>query len=71
MRSLRQKKIQSQLVYAALLQLEYVLALIAGVLLGSAHWVIFAICLILTLSLGFVTTLMYWKLISEANKPTS
>ena len=61
-------QVKSQLIYAALLQLEYVLALIAGVLLGSAHWVIFVICLILTLSLGFVTTLMYWHLMDKINE---
>jgi hypothetical protein len=55
-----------RILYAGLLQLEYVLALIAGVVLGSGHWVIFVVCLALTLLLGFVTTWLYWKLMDKS-----
>ena len=54
-----------RLVYAGLLQLEYVLALVTGVLLGAEHWVMFGICLALCLALGFVTTWLYWRLMDE------
>jgi hypothetical protein len=58
---------KNRLVYASLLQLEYVLALITGVLLGSEKWLMFGISLVLCLLLGFVTTWLYWNLMDEAN----
>jgi len=56
------KSLRVRMIYAGLLQLEYVLALVAGVVLGSQQWLLFSICLALTLLLGFVTTWLYWKL---------
>ena len=55
-------------VYAVLLQLEYVLALVSGVLLGAERWLLFGVCLTLTLSLGFVTTWMYWGLMDRVGR---
>ncbi len=51
-----------RIVYASLLQLEYCLALITGVLLGAEKWLLFSICLVLTCGLGYATTYLYWKL---------
>jgi hypothetical protein len=51
-----------RLLYASLLQIEYVMALVTGVLLGMEKWVYFGICLALTCGLGFVTTFLYWRL---------
>lgn len=58
----------NRLVYATLLQIEYVLALVAGVLVGGKHWLIAVIALVLTCVLGFGTTWLYWKLIDSVNK---
>jgi hypothetical protein len=57
-----------RLVYATLLQIEYVLALVSGVLLGSEKWLLFTVCLVLTCVLGFVTTSMYWVLFDRGMK---
>ncbi len=57
-----------RLVYAVLLQLEYILALVAGVLLGSEHWLMFGVSLALTLTLGFVTTALYWLIMDRTTK---
>ena len=51
-----------RVVYASLLQLEYILALMTGVMLGAEKWLYFSICLTLALLLGFATTWLYWKL---------
>jgi hypothetical protein len=56
------KKINLRVVYASLLQLEYVLALVTGVLLGAEKWTFFITCLVLTCALGFVTTSLYWRI---------
>ncbi len=48
--------------YADLLNLEYLLGLVAAFLLGAEKWIPGAICLVLTLGLGRVTTKFYWKL---------
>jgi hypothetical protein len=53
--------------YAGLLQLEYVLALVSGVLLGYERWLMFGISLTLCLVLGFVTTWMYWTLMDDVD----
>ena len=58
---------QSRPVYATLLQIEYILALTTSYLLGAKLWVLFIICLALTLLIGFGTTAMYWKLMDRAN----
>lgn len=58
-------------VYASLLQLEYVFALVAGVLLGSSKWAMFALCLALTLLLGFVTTALYWSILDDSQRIAS
>jgi hypothetical protein len=55
-------------IYASLLQLEYILALATGVLLGAEKWIMFVICLVLCLVLGFVTTAFYWKLMDYTTK---
>ena len=60
MRSLR-------LLYATLLEIEFVLALSTSYLLGAQKWALCFICLALTLLLGFVTSLMYWRLLDQAN----
>jgi len=52
-----------RLVYATLLQLEFVLALMTGVLLGAEKWLYFSICLVLTCALGLGTTWLYWHLL--------
>ena len=57
-----------RLVYATLLQAEYILALMTGVLLGAEKWLYFSICLILSLALGFVTTALYWHLFDKGLK---
>jgi len=57
-----------RVIYAGLLQLEYVLALITGVLLGSEKWLMFVVCLVLALALGFVTTFLYWHLMDLTTK---
>jgi len=57
-----------RILYAILLQVEYVLALVSGVLLGSERWLMFVICLVLTLLLGFVTTWLYWILFDKGIK---
>ena len=54
--------------YATLLQAEYVLALISGVLLGSGKWLMFGISLALTCALGFVSTWLYWRLMDLTTK---
>lgn len=48
--------------YADLLNLEYLLGLVAAFLLGAADWILGVICLVLTLVLGRVTTKFYWRL---------
>jgi ABC-type bacteriocin/lantibiotic exporter with double-glycine peptidase domain len=57
--------------YAILLQIEYILALVTGVLLGAHSWLMFTISLVLTCVLGCGTTWLYWRLIDQANHPTS
>jgi hypothetical protein len=59
---------RSCLRYANLLNLEHVLGLGVAYLLGSEKWLLFTVCLILTLLLGLGTTTYYWKLMDEANK---
>jgi len=56
---------KSRLVYATLLQLEYVLTLITAVLLGAEQWTGFIICLVLTCALGLGTTGYYWHLMDK------
>jgi hypothetical protein len=53
---------KSRLVYAILLQLEYILTLITAVLLGAQDWLLFVIFLALTCALGLGTTAIYWHL---------
>ena len=55
-------------IYATLLQMEYVLALVTGVLLGAEKWTLFIVCLALTCGLGFVTTVLYWHLMDLTTK---
>ncbi len=57
-----------RILYASLLQLEYILALITGVMLGAEKWPYFSICLVLSLVLGFVTTWLYWVLFDNGVK---
>ena len=57
-----------RVIYASLLQAEYVLALVTGVLLGAEKWLMFSICLALALLLGFVTTWLYWLLFDKGVK---
>lgn len=57
-----------RMIYAGLLQLEYVLALVVGVLLGAEHWLMFTISLALCLLLGFVTTRLYWMIMDRTNQ---
>ena len=57
--------INLRLIYASLLQLEFTLALITGVLLGAEKWLLFIICLVLVLGLGFGTTALYWHLFDK------
>lgn len=54
-----------RLLYASLLQIEYVLALMTGVLLGAEQWTLFIVCLVLALALGFGTTAFYWYLMDS------
>ena len=62
------KNLHLRTLYAILLQIEYVLALITGVLLGASCWIPFIISLVLVLLLGFVTTAMYWHLMDITTK---
>jgi hypothetical protein len=55
--------------YASLLQIEYCTALVTGVLLGAEKWLLFSICLTLSLALGFATTALYWRLFDRGVKP--
>ena len=57
----------SRLVYAGLLELEFVLALCVTYFMGAERWTLCVICLALTLSLGVATTLMYWTLLERSN----
>lgn len=59
--SLRTKR----LLYANLLNLEYLLGLAVAYLLGSEQWLLFTICLVLTLTLGCITTAFYWAIQDE------
>ncbi len=59
---------KARLLYAGLLQVEYVLALVTGVLLGFERWLMFGICLVLTCLLGFGTTWLYWSLFDKSVK---
>jgi len=56
------RPINLRVLYATLLQIEYIVCLITGVMLGAEKWLLFSICLALSLGLGFVTTWLYWKL---------
>jgi len=57
-----------RLVYASLLQLEYLIGLLAAYLLGAEDWILFIVCLLLTLGIGFGTTAMYWALMDKTTK---
>ena len=57
-----------RLTYAILLQVEYILSLVTGVLLGYGRWFLFGVFLALCLVLGFATTWLYWKLLEGVNK---
>ena len=48
--------------YATILQGEYLLALAASYLLGAEKWLPFAICLLLTIAIGFVSNDIYWRI---------
>jgi len=48
--------------YADLLNLEYLLGLVAAFLLGASSWILGISCLVLTLGLGRITTKFYWRL---------
>ena len=59
----------SRLVYATLLQIEYLVSLVTAYLLGSEKWLLFGVSLAVCLVLGFGTTWMYWVLLDKATKP--
>ncbi len=59
------KRRNLQVLYAALLQIEYVLALVAGVLLGAERWLLFGVCLVLTCGLGLGTCWLYWVIMER------
>ena len=56
---------KSRLVYATLLQIEYLVCLLTAYLLGLGNWAFFTISLVLCLVLGFVTTAYYWILMDR------
>ncbi len=57
-----------RILYAVLIQIEYVLALITGVTLGYENWLMFSICLVLCLLLGLGTTALYWTIFDRGVK---
>ena len=57
----------SRLVYAGLLELEFVLALCVTYFMGAERWTLCIISLVLTLLIGFATSLWYWKLLEKTN----
>jgi len=59
---------RSRLVYANLLNLEYILGLGVAYLLGSGQWVMFVVLLVLTLFLGIYTNHLYWNLMDGVKK---
>ncbi len=62
--SLRYKRV----IYANLLNLEYLLGLVVSYLFGAERWGAFGIVLVLTLVLGCVTTAIYWGIQDETIK---
>ena len=56
-----------RLLYATLLEIEFILALATSYFMGAQQWALFFISLALTLVLGLGTTLMYWRLIDQVN----
>ena len=55
-------------IYATLVQLEWVMAIAAGYLMGAQKWALALICGVLTLLLGFITNELYWYLMDKINE---